>query len=205
MRIRRSLSILLLTCLLGVVALPAAPVAAQNCATIGPGANLAGCNLSGLDLSGVNLAGANLRGANLEGANLDGANLSGANLSNARVTEGALDNANTSGANLRGIRWVPAPVPTNPPVIVPVVTLSYTPTGSSNHCNVQVGLTGFAPDTTYTVLFTYVGIGPKPELTRTITTGADGTAFDTLFSWAFGAVFEAEVDGVKSSVLQVAC
>jgi hypothetical protein len=95
----------------GLATLPASPVAAQNCATIAPGAFLAGCDLAGMDLSGVNLAGANLRGANLEGATLDGANLSGANLSNARITEGALDNANTSGANLRGIRWI-APDPT---------------------------------------------------------------------------------------------
>jgi hypothetical protein len=95
---------------LGLGTLPVSPVAAANCANIGPGANLAGCDLSWLDLSGVNLAGANLRGANLTGTNLDGANLSGANLSNARVTEGALDSANTAGANLRGIRWAPAPV-----------------------------------------------------------------------------------------------
>jgi hypothetical protein len=106
---RRLLAVVLLL-MLGLGTLPVSPVAAQNCANLGPGAFLAGCDLSGMDLSGVNLAGSNLRGANLEGANLDGANLSGANLSNARITEGALDSANTAGANLRGIRWVAAPV-----------------------------------------------------------------------------------------------
>jgi hypothetical protein len=194
MRHTRSVRLVVLTLLLtvGLGTLPVSPVAAQNCTNIGPGAFLAGCDLSGMDLSGVNLSGANLRGANLIETNLDGANLS-----NARVTVGALDNANTSGTNLRGIRWIP--------IFDPVVTLSFAATGNPDFCVVQVGLTGFAPDTTYTVLFFFGGTIPAPNLTRTMTTGADGTAFGGLFSWVDGTTFVAEVDGVRSEALVSGC
>jgi hypothetical protein len=140
---RLRLVAILLLCLLGVSSLPASPVAAQNCANIGPGAFLAGCDLSGLDLSGYDLSGANLRGANLEETNLDGANLSGANLSNATLTEGALDTANTAGANLRGIAWVPAG---------PRLTMTYNVYDPSPNINrFAFAGTGFLPNGTVNV------------------------------------------------------
>jgi hypothetical protein len=186
----------LLLCLIGVSTLPATPVAAANCAAIGPGANLAGCNLSWLDLSGTNLSGANLRGANLTGTNLDGANLSGANLSNATLTDGALANANTAGANLRGIRYVPGPslqIATTCIVIGPGVRA----------CEVGLSLANFSPSTDYSVAF-YEDGGLLPQSQGTITT--DGAGAYTNFEY-FTANFEdgatiwAEVGGVRSGEL----
>jgi hypothetical protein len=202
MRVRRSLWILLLTCLIGLVALPGSPVAAAKCSAIGPGANLSGCDLSGLDLSGVNLSGANLRGANLEGTNLDGANLAGANLNNARVTEGALDNANTSGANLRGIHWVPVPAPD------PVVSVSISFSGVEHgvtYCFVHVELSHFGPNTTYSVLFYVDGIH-RPHLTRDVTTDDAGYVFSGLFSGTRNnLLMVAEVSGVQSAAVPITC
>jgi hypothetical protein len=187
----RSLVVVLLLTL-GVALAPAAPVAAANCAAIGPGAFLAGCDLSGLDLSGANLSGANLRGANLTGTNLDGANLSGTNLSNARVTEGALDTANTSGANLRGIRWVPAPT----------ITLTYTRDGLV--CLVNVQLIGFQPNTTYGTRYVING-DYLPENDGTVYTDGDGSAFFTSFVPGTGVRLELTVDGVSSGTVSIAC
>jgi hypothetical protein len=185
----------LLLCLLGVTSLPVTPVAAANCANIGPGAFLAGCDLSGMDLSGTNLSGANLRGANLEGADLSGANLSGANLSNARITEGTLDSANTAGANLRGIRWVAAPD-------VRTVTVSVIPVpGNSLYCGLRVDVTGFTPGIHELVI---------DSGAREITVGTDGTGtYDSLAQdnagWVNGSTTVAMVAGVSSGPIDVAC
>jgi hypothetical protein len=182
----------LLLCLLGVTALLATPVAAANCANIGPGANLAGCNLSWLDLSGANLAGANLRGANLTGTNLDGANLRGANLSNATLTEGALDNANTAGANLRGIRYVPGPS-------VQISNLCDEPELGFQICEVGLSLANFSPNTEYNVVF-YEDGGLLFQ--GNVTTDGDGNYTNAVYysnNFQTGSTLWAEVGGVRSN------
>jgi hypothetical protein len=198
MRHARSVRLLafMLVLMLGLVSLPAAPVAAQNCANTGPGAFLAGCDLSGLDLSGANLSGANLRGANLEGADLDGTNLSGANLSNATVTEGALDTATTSGANLRGIRWVPAAHP------IPTLVYSYDGViGAITYCGVQAHVDGFGPNLTYDVQFFNNGVH-LDEFDRSLTTDASGEGTTLAFSIrSDSGSFEVSVGGVRSGAI----
>ena len=99
------------------------PNTTQNCAYVGPHANLQGCtNLLGADLSNTDLTGANLSGASLQYVNLTGANLTGANLTNAYLTGAnltgvTLTNATLTGADLTastssGIIGTPTALPT---------------------------------------------------------------------------------------------
>ena len=91
------------------------PTTAQNCAYVGPYANLQNCNepdlfaanltdanLSGADLSGDSLYYTNLTGANLSGANLTGAGAQNATFTNANLTNADLTNADLSNATLTG-------------------------------------------------------------------------------------------------------
>jgi uncharacterized protein YjbI with pentapeptide repeats len=66
------------------------PSSAQDCAHIGPHANLQDCDLSS----------ANLSNADLAQANLTGADLTDANLTSATITDAYLNSANLSAANL---------------------------------------------------------------------------------------------------------
>jgi uncharacterized protein YjbI with pentapeptide repeats len=88
------------------------PTSAQNCAYVGPYANLQNCNFAFANLSNANLSNANLTGTNLFGANLGGANLTGisfagtmlagANLTNSNLSFDSLAGANLSSANFTG-------------------------------------------------------------------------------------------------------
>jgi hypothetical protein len=74
----------------------------QNCAVIGPYANLQGCNLTNKNLTSANLSHANLSNANLSGAALTYADLSYANLSSAALETTNLVGADLVGADLAG-------------------------------------------------------------------------------------------------------
>jgi hypothetical protein len=82
----------------------------NNCANLGPRANLSGCDLHGMDLRGMDFTRSNLSNANLSDANLSGAifynaNLRGTNLSNADLTGAYLNGADLSRANLNGAHY----------------------------------------------------------------------------------------------------
>ena len=103
-----------------VARLSAVPTTAQNCAYVGPYANLQNCNhpdlfaanltdanLSGADLSNdslyyTNFTGANLSGADLTGAGAQNATFTDANLTDAILTDADLTNATLTGATLTG-------------------------------------------------------------------------------------------------------
>jgi len=74
----------------------------QNCAVVGPYANLQGCNLTNKNLTSANLSHANLSNANLSGAALTYADLSYANLSSAALESTNLVGADLVGADLAG-------------------------------------------------------------------------------------------------------
>jgi hypothetical protein len=74
----------------------------QNCAVVGPYANLQGCNLTNKNLTSANLSHANLSNANLSGAVLTYADLSYANLSSAALETTNLVGADLVGADLAG-------------------------------------------------------------------------------------------------------
>ena len=116
------------------------PLPAQNCAYVGPYANLQGCNLSfanlGVDLTQADLAGATLYAATLAGANLTGADLTGADAHYANFHGTDLQGAHLSGANLSfissgAVTGTPAALPTGWAVgdgylMGPGVNLSFT-------------------------------------------------------------------------------
>jgi uncharacterized protein YjbI with pentapeptide repeats len=102
---------------------PSAPVKAipsnlQDCAYIGPYANLQDCDLSDADLTSANLTNSNLSDADLNEANLSEvdmtrANLTDANLAEAALTDAALASADLAGVSSGGIVGTPSSLPSD--------------------------------------------------------------------------------------------
>jgi hypothetical protein len=93
------------------------------------------------------------------------------------------------------------------PVVERGINISYTPTGVFPFCNVVVSLTGFEPNTQYTVILHAsnpsfdAGIVGTPETT----TDATGASTFSPFSFNEDFGFTAEVDGTTSAYFPSGC